>query len=237
MTASSTKARHDARIRVCSSERGMRVSFGFGFGRRRVSECAARREPGAAQAVELGLKPPRETPVRPNLLIAAVVTALAFAPPATAAPRGAHPAGRERGRVRQARAKTSQAVNLKAQILLDRANFSPGTIDGRHGENFVNALRAFQERNGLTASGELDAPTWSKLTQDAAPALIEYTISRQDIAGPVRRGDPDQLREEGRAQAPRLHRGRRDAGRALPHGRGPARAAQSRQDRSTRPAR
>jgi lipoprotein-anchoring transpeptidase ErfK/SrfK len=45
-------------------------------------------------------------------------------------------------------------------------------------------LRAFQRRNGLNASGELDAPTWSKLTQDAAPALVEYTISRADVAGP-----------------------------------------------------
>ena len=53
-------------------------------------------------------------------------------------------------------------MNIKAQVLLDRASFSPGAIDGRHGENFVNALRAFQEQNGLTASGELDAPTWEQ---------------------------------------------------------------------------
>ena len=66
-------------------------------------------------------------------------------------------------------AKASQAVNLKGQVLLDRASFSPGAIDGRRGENFANALRAFQEQNGLNASGELDAPTWEKLTQDAEP--------------------------------------------------------------------
>jgi lipoprotein-anchoring transpeptidase ErfK/SrfK len=122
--------------------------------------------------------------VRPYLFIAAVVTALAFALPATAAPRGVSLQDVNAAEFVKPGAKASQAVNIKAQILLDRAKFSPGTIDGRHGENFVNALRAFQQHNGLNASGELDAPTWSKLTQDAEPALVEYTISRADIAGP-----------------------------------------------------
>ncbi len=122
--------------------------------------------------------------MRPYLLIAAVVTALAVALPATAAPRGVSLQDVNAAEFAKPGAKASQAMNIKAQILLDRANFSPGTIDGRHGENFVNALRAFQQRSGLNASGELDAPTWGKLTQDAAPALIEYTISRADIAGP-----------------------------------------------------
>lgn len=119
--------------------------------------------------------------MRPNLLIALVVVAFTF--PAAAAPRALTMQDVNAAELAKP-ARNAQAVNLKAQILLDRASFSPGTIDGRHGENFVNALRAFQERNGLTASGELDVPTWDKLKQDAEPALVEYTISRADVAGP-----------------------------------------------------
>src|ERR1043165_6573906 len=96
--------------------------------------------------------------MRPNLLIALVVVAFTF--PAAAEPRALTSQDVNAAEFAKP-AKASQAMNLKAQVLLDRANFSPGTIDGRHGENFVNALRAFQERNGLTASGELDAPTRS----------------------------------------------------------------------------
>src|SRR5947209_20612658 len=73
--------------------------------------------------------------------------------------------------------REAQALNVKTQVLLDRARFSPGVIDGRRGENFANALRAFQQQNGLPASGELDAATFDKLAQDAASALIEYTIT------------------------------------------------------------
>ena len=42
--------------------------------------------------------------------------------------------------------KNSEAVNIRAQVLLDRARFSPGVIDGHRGENFSNALRAYQEQ-------------------------------------------------------------------------------------------
>ena len=121
--------------------------------------------------------------MRPDLFIAIVATALTLAPAAAAAPRALTLQDVNAAELAKP-AKASQAVNLKAQVLLDRASFSPGAIDGRHGENFVNALRTFQERNGLTASGELDAPTWDKLKQDSGPVLIEYTISRADVAGP-----------------------------------------------------
>ena len=89
--------------------------------------------------------------------------------------------------------RTSEGVNLRAQVLLDRANFSPGAIDGRSGQNFGRALRAFQNQNGLPASGEPDAATFEKLTQDSAPAMITYTISDKDVAGPFSKKIPQKF--------------------------------------------
>ena len=42
---------------------------------------------------------------------------------------------------------------VKVQVLLDRARFSPGEIDGRFGETGQTALRAYQEKYGLTPDG------------------------------------------------------------------------------------
>ena len=133
--------------------------------------------------------------MRPALFSILFVVTTALAPaPASAAARGltldeinaADPAAK----------KTSQAVNVKAQVLLDRARFSPGTIDGRRGDNFANALRTFQRHNGLNASGELDEATWDKLAQSPDPAMIEYTITRQDVAGPFSEKIPDSYQKK-----------------------------------------
>src|SRR4029077_9291244 len=68
------------------------------------------------------------------------------------------PSGKGRARA------TSPATIIKAEILLDRAGFSPGEIDGQAGSNDQKALAAFQEANGLKPTGRLDADTWSRLT-------------------------------------------------------------------------
>jgi lipoprotein-anchoring transpeptidase ErfK/SrfK len=84
----------------------------------------------------------------------------------------------------QPQQKSDGAAILRGQILLDRAHFSPGQIDGQSGANFERALRAFQESRQLPASGQLDEQTWQALNGDTAPVLIPYTVTAQDVAGP-----------------------------------------------------
>jgi peptidoglycan hydrolase-like protein with peptidoglycan-binding domain len=84
----------------------------------------------------------------------------------------------------------------KAEVLLDRAHFSPGAVDGLDGDNFRSAVRAFQQVNKIEVTGNLDADTWNVITSnDAAPVLKAYTISDADVSGPFTKVIPSNLEE------------------------------------------
>jgi lipoprotein-anchoring transpeptidase ErfK/SrfK len=68
---------------------------------------------------------------------------------------------------------------LQVQVMLDRAGFSPGPIDGRMGMNTKKALEALQ-KNGNTG-----APSGDPLTT--------YTITPEDAAGPFIDGVPKDM--------------------------------------------
>ena len=86
------------------------------------------------------------------------------------------------------------------QVLLDRQGFSSGEIDGRIGANTSRALAAFQEAKGLPPTGAPDCATLEALGGNTA-AVVDYTITKEDIAGPFAETIPTDLIEQSKLTA------------------------------------
>lgn len=117
--------------------------------------------------------------------LTAALTPLAFSAPAPKRSTQLTPeAVNDAGSIARPGPRSKRAASLRAQVLLDRAHFSPGEIDAATGSNLKKAITAFQKHNELPPSGTIDKPTWMALNQDNAPILVEYTIAAADVAGP-----------------------------------------------------
>ncbi|MDN5002025.1 L,D-transpeptidase family protein [Bradyrhizobium sp. GCM10027634] len=86
-------------------------------------------------------------------------------------------------------------AGVRLQVLLDRAHFSPGEIDGKFGENARKALRAYAEARQLPVSDEVTDDVWKALQADARPPTTTYTITDKDVAGPFLRKLPAKMED------------------------------------------
>jgi peptidoglycan hydrolase-like protein with peptidoglycan-binding domain len=76
---------------------------------------------------------------------------------------------------------------LRVQILLDRARFYPGVLDGEWGKNTEKAVWWFQEAQGLEPTGAVDSVTFERLqlaAGDPPETLATHVLSEDDVAGP-----------------------------------------------------
>lgn len=75
---------------------------------------------------------------------------------------------------------------LAVQILLDRARFSPGVMDGRWGKNTEKAVFWFQRAHDLRATGRVDEQTLERLRSSGGGGdLVEArSLSAADVEGP-----------------------------------------------------
>ncbi|MEP6771391.1 MAG: L,D-transpeptidase [Polaromonas sp.] len=92
------------------------------------------------------------------------------------------------------------AAVARAQIMLDRAWFSCGEIDGRFATNMQRMVKAYQTAHDLKVTGTVTAETWTSLRKDGAPLLTGYTVTDKDAAGPFEK-TPVAMDERARMKA------------------------------------
>jgi lipoprotein-anchoring transpeptidase ErfK/SrfK len=126
--------------------------------------------------------PAKPTPKTPPAQTPPAQTTPAQPTPAQTAPAATTPA--------KPGAKPSAANDaLATQVMLDRAGFSPGVIDGQAGPSTRRALAAYQKQAGADSAAAAVEP------------LTRYAITPEDVAGPFAEQIPKDLVDQAKLPA------------------------------------
>jgi len=131
----------------------------------------------------------------PRANLAIVVVAVLAASPALAAELSPDAVNSAEPSKKSLSKDKPTAAGVRLQVLLDRAHFSPGQIDGKFGENARKALRAYAEAQQLPSADRPTEEVWSALRADDRPATSDYTINEKDVAGPFLEKLPSKMED------------------------------------------
>ncbi|MBB3945725.1 lipoprotein-anchoring transpeptidase ErfK/SrfK [Rhizobium skierniewicense] len=88
------------------------------------------------------------------------------------------------------------------QVFLDREGISPGVIDGKMGDNVNKAIAAWQDMTGDRLDPNNTDDILERLRNTGGLAIVDYTITAADAAGPYVASIPDDYAEK--AQLPAM---------------------------------